>query len=114
MEIVAGRVCMTSVETDSYPFFLLDAVKYLTDLLELRAHAVAGARHVLQADLKVAFRVFRCLVESVADSLESDLSSHSQMAAQVRDQVWDSQFYTPVNFSDESVHRFLVQLVLGT
>src|SRR5438552_7944655 len=32
----------------------------------------------------------------------------------MRDQVRDSQFYTPVHFSDESVHRFLVQLVLGT
>src|SRR5438552_1799814 len=32
----------------------------------------------------------------------------------MRDQVRDSKFYTPVHFSDESVHRFLVQLVLGT
>src|SRR5439155_8495090 len=114
MEIVAGRVCMTGVETDSDAVFLFDAVKYLTDLLELRTHTVTGAGHVLQADLETAFRMLCCLVEGVADSLESDLSSHSYVAAQVRDQVWDSQFYTPVNLSDESVDRLLVDFVLGT
>jgi hypothetical protein len=30
------------------------------------------------------------------------------------DQVWDSKFYTPVHFSDESVDRFLVEFILGT
>ena len=32
----------------------------------------------------------------------------------MRDQVWDSQFYTPVNLCDESVDRLLVEFVLGT
>jgi hypothetical protein len=54
------------------------------------------------------------LVERIADPLQSDLSSHSQMATQMRDQVWDSQFHTPVDFSDKSLDRLLVELILGT
>ena len=38
-----------------------------------------------QADLKVVFRVFRCLVERVANSLQSDLSPFSKVAAEMCD-----------------------------
>src|SRR5438552_16653889 len=85
MEVVTGGVCMTGVKTDSNPFFLLDTVKYLTDLLKLRTHTVTRARHIFQTDLELSLCMLGSLVEGVADSLESDLSSHSQMAAEVCD-----------------------------
>src|SRR5438094_5978911 len=85
MEIIASCICVTGVETYCDTVLLLNGVVYLLDLLELWAHAVAGARHVFQADLKVVFGVFRCLVERVANSLQSDLSTLSKVAAEMCD-----------------------------
>src|SRR5207247_10831342 len=66
MEIIASCIRVTGVETDSDTVFLLNAVVYLTDLLELLSHAVSGSRHVFQSALKLSFSLFSYFVYLIA------------------------------------------------
>src|SRR5438046_8741868 len=70
MEIIASCIRVTGVETDSDTVFLLNAVVYLTDLLELWAHAVDGCRPACLAELTSVLLVCRSLCACFATSLQ--------------------------------------------
>src|SRR5713226_941716 len=87
VEVIACSVGVAGVEADSNSFPPLHAIENLLNLFKLGSHAVLCPSHILQADLEISLCSLDCQVQSIRDSLETDLSSSPQVTTQMRNEI---------------------------
>jgi hypothetical protein len=114
LKFIACGMEVAGVEAHTQPlFFSCQGIQDSGYILKAAAHAVPGPGAVLQKEHSLATATIQSDLESSDYPLQTGLSSRSEMASQMGDQVGQAQGTASFQLHSQRLDRFGVNLISG-